>query len=47
MHQLHREAIAEGSKGQKYAERGFRFLKAPLFLALPLYLRKPQRIMPS
>jgi transposase len=32
-------------KGQKHAERGFRFLKDPLFLASSLYLKKPQRIM--
>jgi transposase len=37
--------LLEGYKGQKYAERGFRFLKDPLFLASSLYLKKPQRIM--
>jgi transposase len=37
--------LLEGYKGQKHAERGFRFLKDPLFLASSLYLKKPQRIM--
>jgi transposase len=37
-------ALLEGYNGQKYAERGFRFLKDPLFLASSLYLKKPQRI---
>jgi transposase len=32
-------------KGQAQAERGFRFLKAPQFLASTLYLKKPERIM--
>ena len=32
-------------KGQSHAERGFRFLKAPEFLASSLYLKKPERIM--
>jgi transposase len=34
-----------GDKGQVHAERGFRFLKAPQFLASSLYLHKPERIM--
>jgi transposase len=37
--------LLEGYKGQKHTERGFRFLKDPLFLASSLYLKKPQRIM--
>lgn len=32
-------------KGQVHAERGFRFLKDPCFLASSLYLKKPERIM--
>jgi transposase len=32
-------------KGQAHAERGFRFLKDPQFLASSLYLKKPERIM--
>ncbi len=32
-------------KGQGQAERGFRFLKDPTFLAISLYLKKPERIM--
>jgi transposase len=32
-------------KGQGHAERGFRFLKDPQFLASSLYLKKPERIM--
>jgi transposase len=38
-------ALLEGDKGQKHAERGFRFLKDPLFLASSLDLKQPQRIM--
>jgi hypothetical protein len=34
-----------GYKGQALAERGFRFLKDPRFLASSLYLKKPERIM--
>jgi transposase len=37
--------LLEGYKGQKHAERGFRFLKDPLFLAASLYLKKPQPTM--
>jgi transposase len=37
--------LLEGYKGQTHTERGFRFLKDPLFLASSLYLKKPQRIM--
>jgi len=39
------QALLAGYKGQKHAERGFRFLKAPLFLASSLSLKKPQRSM--
>jgi transposase len=38
-------ALLEGYKGQVHAERGFRFLKDPCFLASSLYLKKPERIM--
>jgi transposase len=37
--------VLAGYKGQKHAERGFRFLKDPRFLASSLYLKKPERIM--
>ena len=37
--------MLEGYKGQQHAERGFRFLKDPRFLASSLYLKKPERIM--
>jgi transposase len=39
------QALLEGYKGQVQAERGFRFLKDPQFLASSLYLKKPERIM--
>jgi transposase len=39
------QEVLEGYKGQKYAERGFRFRKDPRFLASSLYLKKPERIM--
>ena len=42
--QLSAQAVLDGSKGQARAERGFRFLKAPQFLASSLSLTKPQRI---
>ena len=38
-------ALLEGYTGQKYAERGFRFLPDPLLLASSLDLKKPQRSM--
>jgi transposase len=44
-HALSPQALLAGYKGQKHAERGFRFLKDPLFLASSLYLKKPERIM--
>jgi transposase len=39
------QELLDGYKGQVQAERGFRFLKAPQFLASSLYLKKPERIM--
>ncbi len=43
--QLSSQAVLDGYKGQVHAERGFRFLKDPQFLASSLYLKKPERIM--
>jgi transposase len=43
--QLSAQAVLEGYKGPAQAERGFRFLKDPPFLASSLYLKKPERIM--
>jgi transposase len=43
--QLPPQELLEGYKSQGHAERGFRFLKDPRFLASSLYLKKPQRIM--
>jgi transposase len=43
--QLPPQALLDGYKGQSHAERGFRFLKDPQFLAASLYLKKPERIM--
>ena len=43
--QLAPQAVLDGSKGQARAARGFRFLKAPQFLAASLSLKKPERIM--
>jgi transposase len=43
--QLSAQAVLDGYKGQAQAERGFRFLKDPQFLASSLYLKKPERIM--
>jgi transposase len=37
--------ILEGYKGQKYVERGFRFIKDPLFLISTIFLKKPERVM--
>ena len=42
---LSAQAVLDGYKGQAQAERGFRFLKDPQFLASSLYLKKPERIM--
>ena len=38
-------AVLHGYNGPQHAERGFRFLKDPQFLAASLYLKKPERIM--
>jgi transposase len=43
--QLSAQAVLDGYKGQARAERGFRFLKDPQFLASSFYLKKPERIM--
>jgi len=43
--QLSAQAVLAGYKGQARAERGFRFLKDPQFLASSLYLKKPERVM--
>jgi transposase len=43
--QLSSREVLDGYKGQAQAERGFRFLKDPRFLASSLYLKKPERIM--
>jgi transposase len=43
--QLPAPEVLAGYKGQARAERGFRFLKDPQFLASSLYLKKPERIM--
>jgi transposase len=43
--QLSPHELLEGYKGQGHAERGFRVLKDPRFLASSLYLKKPERIM--
>jgi transposase len=37
--------VRDGYKGQARAERGFRFLQDPQFLASSLSLKKPERIM--
>jgi transposase len=39
------QELLQGDTGQVHAERGFRFLKDPQFLASALYLKKPERIM--
>jgi transposase len=44
-HQLSPQELLDGYKRQSQAERGFRFLKDPRFLAASLYLKKPERIM--
>jgi transposase len=43
--QLSPPEVLHGYKGQQHAERGFRFLKDPQFLAASLYLKKPERVM--
>jgi transposase len=39
------QAVLTGDNGQAQAERGFRFLKDPQFLASAFSLKKPERIM--
>jgi transposase len=39
------QELLAGDQGQALAERGFRFLKDPRFLASSRYLNKPERIM--
>ena len=39
------QELLDGYKGHVQAERGFRFLKDPQFLASSLYRKKPERIM--
>ena len=39
------EEIVQGYKDQQHVERGFRFLKDPLFFAHSLFLKKEKRIM--
>ena len=39
------QEIFDNYKGQKHVERGFRFLKDPLFFASSLFLKKPERIV--
>jgi transposase len=38
-------ALLQAYKAQHQVERGFRFLKGPLFLASSLYLKSPKRLM--
>lgn len=42
---LPNEDVLTGYKGQSSVERGFRFLKDPLFLASSFYVQKEERIM--
>jgi transposase len=44
-HALSDVELLQAYKAQHRVERGFRFLKDPLFLASSLYLKSPQRIM--
>ena len=43
--QLPAPAVLDGDKGPASAARGFRFLKAPQFLASSRSLKKPERVM--
>jgi transposase len=43
--QLPPQQVLQGYKGQKQAERGFRFLKNSQCFASSLYLKKPECIM--
>lgn len=42
---LSNEALLAGYQGQHQVERGFRFLKDPVFLASAIFLRTPPRVM--
>lgn len=42
---LRDQEVFDNYKGQKHVERGFRFLKDPLFFASSLFLKKPERIV--
>jgi transposase len=44
-HQLSDEEVIDAYKAQSQVERGFAFLKDPLFLASSVFLKKPARIM--
>jgi transposase len=46
-HAWSREEIILAYQGQSYAERGFRFLKAPGFWPLPSIAKSPSRSWPS
>jgi transposase len=39
------QELLGGYRGQVHAERGFRLMTDPSFLASSLYLKKPERIM--
>ena len=39
------QEVFDNYKGQKHVEKGFRFLKNPLFFASSLFLKKPERIV--
>ena len=43
--QLSQQQALEQYKGQQGNERGFRFLKDPLFFASSVFLKSPERIM--
>jgi transposase len=43
--QVSSQAVLDGYTGQAWAERGFRFRKAPQFVAASLSLKKPERVM--
>ena len=42
---LRDQEVFDNYKGQKHVEKGFRFLKDPLFFASSLFLKKPERIV--
>ena len=43
--ELNDKQVLETYKNQQYAERGFRFLKDPMFCASTIYLKKESRVM--